>query len=350
MPAVSEQLVAAALDAMPGGIFVVCAAGKIHYRNTAASAFRQADTLSEAIPCQQVADWQETLRSLDGQGRQLTGLSIADKHGRTAAMDVFMRRLNQQGQAEPGRATADLPWESPDDAILVLVQASHATAEAVRSAESRIAHELGNPLDGVMRFIGLAQRAAAGDAARFLDQAKAGLTRVVRILRDMTHVPLDHGPARQAVDRLLEEAVHVMRPRAESLGVAIRVPKDSLPSVPVPVGMFQVFCNIIKNALDAMPHGGSLDVSASHSQADGRFSMSFADTGLGLTCEQAARIFEPRYTTKVGGHGMGLTISRDIVRAAGGDIVAAPCTGRGAIVTVTLPAPAAAGDGRGTKS
>ena len=100
--------------------------------------------------------------------------------------------------------------------------------------------------------------------------------------------------------------------------------------------LFQVFCNLIKNALDTMPDGGELSISTELA-ADGTVVVKFSDTGTGFAPENAEAIFEPFFTTKDKGTGLGLAICKDIVERYKGRITAQTVLGGGSIFTVYLP-------------
>jgi signal transduction histidine kinase len=93
--------------------------------------------------------------------------------------------------------------------------------------------------------------------------------------------------------------------------------------------------NLVQNALDAMPAGGTLivagDSTATHVQ------IQVQDNGNGIPAHQLTRIFEPLYTTKPGGTGLGLYIVQQIVAAHGGQVTVASGEGRGTTLTLTLP-------------
>lgn len=97
----------------------------------------------------------------------------------------------------------------------------------------------------------------------------------------------------------------------------------------------QAFFNIVKNACEAMKQGGSLTI---RTGADtGWIHISFSDTGGGMSDEAMARIFEPYFTTKEGGSGLGLMITQRIVRAHGGEVLIESDPGKGLKLTIRLP-------------
>ncbi|HVX12765.1 MAG TPA: ATP-binding protein [Pirellulales bacterium] len=101
----------------------------------------------------------------------------------------------------------------------------------------------------------------------------------------------------------------------------------------------QVFHNILENAVSVLPDSGSIDIICSDAEFDGRpaLRIAFCDNGPGLTAEQRRRIFEPFYTTKTKGTGLGMAIAKRIVQSHGGLIEADSQPGRGAEIVVLLP-------------
>jgi signal transduction histidine kinase len=116
----------------------------------------------------------------------------------------------------------------------------------------------------------------------------------------------------------------------------LSLPED-LPSVPASYDLLvQVFLNLIINASEAMPDGGTLDITA---RALGEeIELTFADSGSGLAPETLDRIFQPFYTTKEEGTGLGLSTSYSIIEQHGGTIAAANGPDGGALFTISLPA------------
>lgn len=335
------ELMLSAIAALPQCVLIVEPGGLIVGRNAAATTMLGAgedvaSILSSGEPGQVV--WEEELSRLaESAGRtERRGVRLCGRGGRKFAADVYLRLLGS------GAGCGE------DMVLVVADDVSRRVSTERRLAATRelagagglsaeMAHELSNPLDGAMRYLGLAGRVAGDEAREYLDRAREALTRVVEIIRAAQPA----GRARlqdKPLERLLEDAVNVMAPRAESLGVAIVSDLDGSASRRAAAGLFQVFCNVIKNSLDAMPGGGLLKVTLRG--ADGQVIVRFADTGCGIATGDAERIFEAFHTTKPPGQGagLGLAISREIVARAGGSISAAARSEGGAVVTIKLPA------------
>ncbi|PKN16410.1 MAG: sensor histidine kinase, partial [Deltaproteobacteria bacterium HGW-Deltaproteobacteria-23] len=97
----------------------------------------------------------------------------------------------------------------------------------------------------------------------------------------------------------------------------------------------QAFLNIILNALQATPAGGSVTITVSSSAAG--YEISFVDSGSGIDAAALGKIFDPFFTTKVDGTGLGLAVTRKIVEAHGGQLTVTSEVGKGSTVTVVLP-------------
>jgi signal transduction histidine kinase len=210
---------------------------------------------------------------------------------------------------------------------------------------SRVAHELNNPLDGILRYVNLTMRIVDQEnldkPKEYLEQCKRGLMRMVQIVGELlefsrsTYMP----SARVKIDQVIEDAIKPMEGRASNLDVRIsRKYGFGLPLVRSG-NLFQVFCNLAGNALDAMPDGGELTIST-RGEADNSIVVEFRDTGAGLPAGDIQTIFEPFFTTKDKdkGTGLGLAICRDIIESYRGRITAENAPGGGSIFTVYLPA------------
>jgi signal transduction histidine kinase len=203
-----------------------------------------------------------------------------------------------------------------------------------------VAHELNNPLDAVTRFAKLARDGVdpAGEPRGFLDGALQGLARMSSIVKDLLtfsrNVVIE--AEEEALEKILREAVdQVTRNRgARDLRVRYDI---AVPEMLVPRGMFQVFQNLLSNAVDASPPDGLVEVTARFQ--DGELVVAVADHGPGIPEEIRSRVFEPFFTTKDPGRGtgLGLSIVARIMERFGGGVSLESETGRGTTVTVFLP-------------
>ncbi len=214
---------------------------------------------------------------------------------------------------------------------------------ALGKLAARVAHELNNPLDGILRYLGLAQRVIerneADKARHYLEESRAGMLRMAQIVTDLLEFSRSAHASYEdtGLNTIVEEAVKVLSDQAARTGVSIVCAFDGkLPVVRGGGNLFQVFCNIIKNAIDAMPSGGTLTIG---SAMTGREAViRFEDTGTGLP-EPTERVFEPFFTTKAPGKGtgLGLAICRDIVEKYHGRLTAENREQGGARFTVRIP-------------
>jgi len=215
---------------------------------------------------------------------------------------------------------------------------------AVGKRASKVAHELNNPLDGILRYINLTMRIVEKEnlekPKEYLARCRQGLLRMVQIVGELlefsrsTYMPLEH----VKIEQIIEDAIKMMESRAATLGVRIlRNYALGLPQIRSG-NLVQVFCNLTKNALDAMPDGGELGIST-RPAPDNNIVVEFRDTGTGLPITDRQAIFEPFFTTKDRGKGigLGLAICRDIVESCRGRIAAASAADGGSIFTVYLP-------------
>jgi len=100
----------------------------------------------------------------------------------------------------------------------------------------------------------------------------------------------------------------------------------------------QVFINLVKNAADAMPNGGDVDIKISHDEESGMIDIIVKDAGCGMDEDSIKNIFTPFYTTKIKGVGIGLSVAEKIVRNHGGQISVESRRDAGTQFTVSLPA------------
>jgi NtrC-family two-component system sensor histidine kinase KinB len=211
-------------------------------------------------------------------------------------------------------------------------------------------HELRTPLTSVQMGIHLLLEGAAGalndrqqDILQVCRDDTARLERLMRQLLDLSKIESGVvAPVRTPVGPavLVREAADSLRLQVEAGGIRLEVvlPPD-LPSISVDRQQIeQVLSNLVTNALRATPAGGAISIAAV--RRDGAVAFSVTDTGAGIPREYLPRIFEPFIqvpNTPAGGAGLGLTLSRRIVEAHGGQLTVQSAPGRGSTFTFTVP-------------
>lgn len=220
---------------------------------------------------------------------------------------------------------------------------------AMGKLAASIAHEINNPLQAVQSCIYLVAEAADATSPniRYLDIARQELERIARIVQRMLdfYRPGDEGRRPTAVGTLLDDVLTLVHRQLEQGHVKVQM--DYEPDLPVIMAVAdhlkQVFLNIILNALEAMPGGGTLQVRTRTGQTDDgqpTVAIAFQDTGVGIPESNLDQIFDPFFSTRPGGTGLGLSVSYDIVARHGGRIEVESQVGQGSMFTVILPAKA----------
>ncbi len=290
-----------------------------------------------------------------------TETALHDK-GRVARFEMRLR--SESGELIPVQVSAspyreegilrgcfavvrDLREQKKAEAERKAMQEQLAQAEklsALGELISGIAHELNNPLTGVMGYSQLLLSSQASATKETMEKIHREAVRCQKIVQNLLAFARRRAPERTMTDvnALVESTLDL---RAYQLKVdGVEVSTDLDPNLPPTLGDFhqlqQVFVNIINNAHHAMIEAGQpgkLSISTRHS--DGAIRVTFADTGPGIPEDRIQRIFDPFYTTKeIGkGTGLGLSLSYGIVREHEGRIEVRSRPGEGACFTVVLP-------------
>jgi two-component system NtrC family sensor kinase len=207
-----------------------------------------------------------------------------------------------------------------------------------------IAHEINNPLQAIQ---GCIERSLVfpGDVARqqrYLGMAQQEITRLAEIVQRVMNYQRPVVGMMQTEDprSILEDVLALSGKRLQHAKVDVSISwEDNLPKVHVITNQIkQVFLNLLLNAVDAMPKGGSLTISARRVEQDGDWlAIAFKDTGQGMSKESREHIFEPFFSTKASGTGLGLWVSKNILDSHDGRITAESASGEGTTMTVWLP-------------
>ena len=209
-----------------------------------------------------------------------------------------------------------------------------------------LAHEIRNPLGSIRGTAEiLKDDFRPGDRKyEFLEILVKETDRLNRVVEDFLQLARPLHVERETCDLMagLGEVVALVAPEAATRGVRlVFTPADITPVHGDPEKLKQAFLNLILNGIQATARGGTLTITAARI-ADGEeafpfVEISFADTGVGMEQDVLARIFEPFYTTKEGGTGLGLAVTQRIVESHGGKVEVESEKGKGTVFKVRLP-------------
>jgi len=258
-------------------------------------------------------------------------ITLTERIGATVAIAVEKARLFQELEA-----FAEEIERSQNQLVQVEKMA------AVGRLAASLAHEINNPLQAIQNSLHLALHKGLDDSQkrRFLEMAQNEVNRLVQIVRRM----LDFyrpSTAMQVLDvnHPVEDALAIASKRIQQCHV--QVSARLAPDLPAIRGaanqLTQVFLNLIINAIEAMPEGGTLWVGTAHHAERKQIVVAFRDNGPGIKPEIREHLFEPFHTSKATGTGLGLAISYGIVERHGGEIEVDSSTGEGTTFIVRLP-------------
>lgn len=202
-----------------------------------------------------------------------------------------------------------------------------------------VAHELRNPLNVIktsVYFLLNARNANPEKIREHLEriERQVGLAdKVITALNEFARLPAPNVVAIPP-PRLLKDVLDTLHV-PENVTVASQNPDGLSPLAGDAGQLLVVFSNLIRNALEAMPEGGTLTLSAS--EAEGMITLEVADTGHGIGPDNLSKVFEPLFSTKTRGIGLGLAIVRTIVKNHRGSISVASQLGKGTQFVVKLP-------------
>jgi len=207
-----------------------------------------------------------------------------------------------------------------------------------------IVHEVNNPLDGIIRYTNMLLTKMRLDPLEreYLSEIKKGLNRIAKTTKSLlafSHQVNSSGKTRSyiSINELIRDSLDVFKNKIASHNIRVNLTLDNNLARIADFGISHVCINLIKNAMDAMPEGGELEISSGLNNE--AVFLKFKDSGRGIPEEIKARIFEPFFTTKsiIQGTGLGLAISREIIAKYGGKIEFQSQLEKGAEFTVLLP-------------
>lgn len=355
------------------GVLVVDEGGEVIYFNQAVTRLLGVQPGAEGQPIHDILpelDWQQLSQADAGGGQHVTRHEFEVQYPRPRFLRLYAAPLDGEANGSSGVA-------------LILHDATEARQKTFEAIESErlqaltllaasVAHEIGNPLNALHIHLQLMERelkklktaatapraaqsagrsraqvlVAESDSAlvarkleQYLSVAKGEIDRLDYIVTQFLQAIRPVPPQLQlgSLNDVVHKTLTLVQPELDNRALTVKTKlARQLAASPIdPTQIQQVLVNLIKNAMQAMTKGGTLTLQTGEG-ADGVW-VSVTDSGGGIPQEQINRIFEPFYTTKKKGTGLGLMIVQRIVRAHGGRIELESHVGRGTTFRIWLP-------------
>jgi len=357
-------------NAIEDGVLVMDEQGMVIYFNQAVTrliglpANEEGRHVSQCLP---EVDWKQLVRADVEGGRRVVRHEFEVHYPRTRFLRLYAAPLDGEEKGSSGVA-------------LILHDATEARQKTVEAIESErvqaltllaasVAHEIGNPLNALHIHLQLMEREVkklrqpveslpvrsrgrgepseavpdtgeiAGRLEKYLGVAKGEINRLDYIITQFLQAIRPAPPQLKlaSLNTVVEQTLELLQPELDNRGVVVKTKlARGLTATPVDATQLQqVLVNLVKNAMQAMTKGGTLTLQTGETPES--VWVSVADTGGGIPEEQISRIFEPFYTTKKKGSGLGLMIVQRIVRAHEGRMELESHVGRGTTFRIWLP-------------
>jgi PAS domain S-box-containing protein len=335
------------------GVLVIASDGAIEYANTAAHRLiglsgdeLQGQTLWRLVPGLRPS-LGATLDADDGEAAlPVVAREFELTYPEPRTVRLYMVAFRAEGGGG-GRRFAVILTDVTHDKQRTERRIEDERTSSVRLLAAGVAHELGNPLNSLTIHLQLIERKLkklkeSGDVKALAESARVCRDEVQRLDGIIRHFlealrprPPDLSETRLA--DILADVLRFQQREFKDRGITVEAETpDTLPPIMADRDQLkQVFFNITKNAMEAMPPGGRLKI-RSRADDDSVFLL-FADGGVGIKAQDLVRLFEPYHTTKPGGHGLGLMIAQRIMREHGGQIGIESKEGVGTVVTLQFP-------------
>jgi two-component system, sporulation sensor kinase E len=362
-------------NAIQEGIIVTDAKGRITYLNDAACelfGLEAGDAIGKRLDERvRGLDWESLTQSAGPTTRDMEIFYPANRfinfyivplmieHRETGAI-AGVADSGHRSQARVNGTTAEVTDPGYSEQVghaMILRDITESRRSAQQTIESErlnaltllaagVAHEIGNPLNSLHIHLQLMERKvrelndnAKAELQESIDISRSEINRLDSIVTQFLRAIRPSRPELhpENINAIVEEAVRFFTPEIRDRDVVVEQElRSDLPLLQIDRGqMKQAFYNVIKNSLEAMKRRGILRIRSD--MDDTHVLIRFTDTGGGMSAANLSRVFEPYFTTKPSGTGLGLLIVRRIVREHGGELSIESSEGKGLTLTIRLP-------------
>ena len=338
------------------GIIVTDSNGRINYVNNAACelfGFDMESSIGKRLDERvRGLDWNALSKSSGAVSRDMEIFYPSNKFINFYIVPLIMERRSGDDKADK----IDISAEAVGHAMILrdITESRRSTQQTIESERfnaltllaAGVAHEIGNPLNSLHIHLQLMERnvskleePARKELQESIDIARTEISRLDSIVTQFLRAIRPSKPELhpENVNSIIEEAVRFFAPEIEDRDIVVEQElRSDLPMLELDRDqMKQAFYNVIKNSFEAMKRRGILRIRTNRD--DTHVIVSFTDTGGGIPAERLSRVFEPYFTTKTSGSGLGLLIVRRIVREHGGEMSIESTEGKGLTLAIRLP-------------
>ncbi len=350
-------------NAIQEGIIVTDSKGRITYLNDAACGLfglEAAEAISKPLDERvRGLDWESLTKSTGPVSHDMEIFYPQNRFINFYIVPLVMESRNSvAGIDDSGQPGSPIPATAEQVGhVMILRDITKSRRTAQQTIESErlnaltllaagVAHEIGNPLNSLHIHLQLMERSVQklhGEAKAELQQsieiARSEVNRLDSIVTQFLRAIRPSRPQLhpENLNTIIEEAVRFFTPEIQDRDIVVEQElRSDLPLLQLDRDqMKQAFYNVIKNSLEAMKRHGTLRIRTDVD--DTHVIVSFVDTGSGMSAGNLSRVFEPYFTTKPSGTGLGLLIVRRIVREHGGELSIESAEGEGLTLTIRLP-------------
>ncbi|MBA4386663.1 MAG: PAS domain-containing sensor histidine kinase [Verrucomicrobia bacterium] len=330
------------------GVVVIDGAGRLTYANRAAEqlmgfSFERVESRPVSNYIRGI-DWDRILSLDDSEWSKLLTQEIELSYPEHRFVNFYVVPLAIDDRREKGAVVIlrDVTSDRQQEASMIETE----RLNSVKLLAAGVAHEIGNPLNALTIHLQLLER----EIGKLRGKERDDLKDLVKIARDeVSRLDLITSqflravrPAKpklvlSRVDALMKETLNLLGREIQNRNIQVELKcASSLPRIRMDRNqMKQAFVNILRNAYQAMPDGGKIVVAISSTER--HLAISFSDTGVGIKPEDFGRIFDPYFTTRPEGSGLGLMIVQRIIQEHGGQIEIVSKPKAGTSFTIILP-------------